>query len=325
MRKYQPEILMGLILSLALALVHPPADAAATQAQPDIPPTAFSAAAARMVSFDRTHTVRLRCGDSVCTLPMREYLAGVVMSEMPMSFEPEALRAQAIASRTYALHCRKHPDADICDDGHCCQCRLSEQALRERFGEDYDALREKALQAVDSTDGAVLTFRGALIDATYFACSGGRTESALEVWGTDVPYLRPVESPGEENARSYYSRAEFAPDVFAGTVADLAPEAELDGDPAEWTGQAERTSGDGVKSLEIGGVTLTGGQIRAAFGLSSTNFTLRWDGERFCFDVLGAGHRVGMSQCGAQAMALAGAEAEQILTAYYTGVEISHI
>ena len=98
----------------------------------------------------------------------------------------------------------------------------------------------------------------------------------------------------------------------------------MEGDPALWIGEEDRTSGDGVRTLELGGATLTGTELRAAFGLASTRFTLQFDGARFCFDVYGAGHRVGLSQCGAQAMAQNGATAEQILKAYYTGVEISH-
>ena len=322
MRKYEPEILMGLILSLALLLVHPPGGAAA--AVPNVPPAVLASAAERAVSFDRLHIVRVAQGEEVQLLTMREYLIGVVMSEMPMSFEPEALRAQAIASRTYALHCRKHAGADVCDDGNCCQCRADEETLRIRFGAEYDVFQQKAARVVDSTDGEVLTFGGELIDATFFACSGGRTEDASEVWGAGQPYLRSVESPGEESARSYHSRAEFSPGKFAEIVRSLAPEAVLEGDPAAWIGAEDRTAGDGVRTLELGGAALTGSQLRAAFGLASTRFTLQWDGSSFCFEVYGAGHRVGLSQCGAQAMARNGATAEQILKTYYTGVEISH-
>ena len=327
MRKYQPEILLGLILCLTLMVLTPPGSALSAADLTQVPSAAVRYVAARTASEsgDRARRIRLAHGDEVRILSLREYLIGVVMSEMPMSFAPEALRAQAVASRTYALHCRKHADADVCDDSCCCQCRQSEQDLRLRFGADYDALRQKAEQAVDSTDGMVLTYRGALIDATFFACSGGRTEDAREVWGAEVPYLRPVASPGEEDARSFYSRAVFPPEAFAATVRTLAPEAATEGDPAGWIGAGERTAGDGVKTVEIGGAVLTGTQLRAAFGLRSTNFALSYDGEDFCFDVYGAGHRVGMSQYGAQAMALAGATAERILTTYYTGVEISHI
>lgn len=323
MRKYEPEILMALIACLALVLVHPPAEARA--AIPVIPTAVVENVVRRAVCFDRTHTVQLRRDGGVEEMNLREYLIGVVMSEMPMSFAPEALRAQAIASRTYALHCRKHPDADVCDSADCCQRQAEEKELRERFGQAYAALRERARQAVDSTDGLVLTYDGALIDATFFACSGGMTEDAVEVWGTEVPYLRPVASPGEEDAGSYHSSTVLDPAAFARSIQAIAPEAVLEGDPSTWLGAEERTAGDGVRSLEVGGVALNGTQLRAAFGLRSTRFSLEWDGTCFCFDVYGAGHRVGMSQCGAQAMALAGATAERILKTYYTGVEISHI
>ena len=190
---------------------------------------------------------------------------------------------------------------------------------------EYENYLEKAGQAVDSTDGMVLKYDGTLIDATYFACSGGMTEDAVEVWGREVPYLHSVASPGEENAGSYHSRTEFSPEAVAQAVRSLAPDAAFAEDPALWIGAAQRTAGDGIRTLELGGAVLTGMQLRNLFDLSSTKFTLSWDGENFCFDVYGAGHRVGLSQCGAQAMALAGAGAEQILQTYYAGVEISHI
>ena len=322
MRKYGPEILMGLILCAALLLIVRPPHTAGNEPAPK-PENVTEAPEG--ASFDRTQTIRVSQDGAVRELTVREYLIGVLMSEMPMSFEPEALRAQAIASRTYALHCRKHTDADVCSDAGCCQCRQDEQSLRTRFGADYETYLEKAGQAVDSTDGLVLTYGGAPIDATFFACSGGMTEDAVEVWGREVPYLRSVASPGEESARSYHSRVEIPAEELAQSVRSLAPEAELPADPADWIGEAQRTPGDGVRTLELGGVRLTGVQLRRLFDLSSTKFTLSWDGERFCFDVYGAGHRVGLSQCGAQAMALAGATAEKILTTYYTGVEISHI
>ncbi len=320
MKHYEPEILMGLILCLTLLLiVQSPRPAQEAPA----PVLANMTNVYEPASFDRTQTVRLKQSGEVRELTIREYLIGVVMSEMPMSYEPEALKAQAIASRTYALHCRKHADADVCADGACCQCWSDGQSLRERFGADYETLREKAEQAVDSTDALVLKYRGSLIDATYFACSGGMTEDAVEVWGREVPYLRPVASPGEDG--SCQSLLEYSPEEFAERIRSLTPEAELEGAPEVWLGEAQRTAGDGVRTMVIGETELTGLQLRNLFDLSSTKFTLTWNGECFCFDVCGAGHRVGMSQRGAQAMALVGATAEQILQTYYTGVEISHI
>ena len=318
MRSYLPEILMGLILCLTAVLAVPPAGAAPA---PDA--VVHAAAPAREpVSFDAQTEVRLRAEGQVKTLSLHDYLIGVVMSELPASFEDEALRAQAIASRTFALRCGKHEDADVCADSSCCQCWTDEGQLREHFGESYADFFTRAKKAVESTDGQVLEYDGALIDATFFACSGGMTEDAAAVWGSGVPYLRPVESPGEEQARYYHTQVRFSAGEFAQIILSEAPEARLTGDPAAWLGEAGSTPGGGVETVRIGGAVLAGTTVRRLFDLRSTRFALTWDGESFCFDVYGYGHRVGMSQYGAQAMAQGGADAETILKTYYTGVEL---
>lgn len=323
MRSYQPEILLGLILCLTAAAV------VRLDASPAPQPPAVTVQAAAPVkeeaSCDEATTVRLLRDGRTEELSLRDYLIGVVMSELPASFEPEALRAQAIASRTFALHCAKHEEANVCADSGCCQCWTDEQGLRERFGDGYAAFRAKAEEAVRSTDGQVVEYGGELIDATFFACSGGMTEDAVAVWGSSVPYLRPVVSPGEEQAQCYHTRTSCSAEEFAQAILAEAPEAKLTGDPAGWVGEAETSPGQGVAALEIGGVAFTGTALRRIFDLRSTRFTLCWDGEAFCFDTFGSGHRVGMSQYGAQAMAQSGMTAEQILKTYYTGVEIASV
>ena len=138
--------------------------------------------------------------DGTRELELDEYLTAVVLCEMPPDFEPEALRAQAVAARTFA--CRqmrggKHEGGAVCASSACCQAWRSEDELRERLGIEFDADWEKAADAVTATHDEVLTYDGALIDATFFSCSGGRTEAAVAVWGSDVPYLQSVESIGK--------------------------------------------------------------------------------------------------------------------------------
>ena len=318
MRSYLPEILLGLILCLTAALVvRPEAEA--------LPPAVTVQAAApgrQTPSYDEETFIRLLVDGRTEALSLHDYLIGVVMSELPAAFEQEAMRAQAIASRTFALHCAKHEGADVCADSGCCQCWADERTLRERFGDGYEEYHSRAAAAVECTDGQVLEYGGALIDATFFSCSGGMTEDAVAVWGGSVPYLRAVESPGEEDARNYHTEARFTAEEFAQILLAEAPEARLTGDPAAWLGAIEPTPGQGVGRVRIGGVSLPGTTLRRIFGLRSTRFSLTWDGEAFHFDVYGYGHRVGMSQYGAQAMAEQGADAETILKTYYTGVEL---
>ena len=175
--------------------------------------------------------LQLLCGGQTLTARVRDYLTSVVLCEMPVTFAPEALKAQAVAARTFLWKqaaCKKHTDADVCADSACCQAWLCEDALREKFGADYEAAVKKAAQAVSETADEVLCYNGELIDATYFSCSGGSTEAAVAVWGTDVPYLQPVASPGEEYAARYESEASFSLDAFRSviTAADAAAAAE---------------------------------------------------------------------------------------------------
>ena len=222
------------------------------------------------------------------------YLTQVVLSEMPADFATEALKAQAVAARTFArrqMAGGKHADADVCSQSACCQACLSADALQERYGAAFDAAWDKASNAVQQTQDEVLTYGGALIDAVYFSCSGGSTEAAAAVWGTDVPYLQAVDSPGEQDA-------------------------------AGWLGGTSYTAGGGVDTCTIRGQAYAGTRLRQLFGLNSTRFSLRYADGVFRFDVRGYGHRVGMSQYGANAIARLGFDYQTILRYYYRGAKI---
>ena len=259
-------------------------------------------------------TLRVLRDGSVEEAALDTYLAQVVLSEMPASFAPEALKAQAVAARTFA--CRqtaggKHENADVCAQSACCQACLTVEDLRARYGDGFEAAWDKALAAVRETQNEVLTYEGALIDAVYFSCSGGSTEDAAAVWGTDVPYLRAVESPGEQDAAKYESRVCVTAETFAETLRALDASVQLSGDPS------------GVDTLTAGDRSFSGVQLRKAFGLNSTRFTLLYEDGAFSFDVLGYGHRVGMSQYGADAIARLGFDYRTILRFYYRGAELT--
>ena len=238
------------------------------------------------------------------------YLQRVVLGEMPVSFQPEALKAQAVAARTYTMKHRDKHEGRLCTDSTCCQAFCTEENLAAFSVED----REKAAAAVGETDGLVLSYDGALIDATFFSCSGGRTEDALAVWGTDVPYLQSVESPGETAAK--YDRDSVS---FSRQALEAALDIALGDDPASWVGEASLTEGGGVECMELGGRRFTGVYLRKALGLRSTAFTVTAEGDTLRFDTRGYGHRVGLSQYGANAMALEGADFREILSHYYPG------
>lgn len=275
-------------------------------------------------SGDKLCTLQVLMEDgSVSDMALDEYLAGVLLAEIPASFAPEAIKAQAVVSRTYTLRRTehsKHQEADICTNPGCCQGWRDPADYAAREGQTG---LETMNRAIGDTDGQVLTYEGELIDATFFSCSGGRTEAAVEVWGSDVPYLQSVDSPGEE--APYNEDLEvFTPEAFAAAILEVAPEADLSGAPETWFGALRETEGGGVASLEIGGVSFTGTELRSILGLRSTVFQISVTEEGIRLDTRGYGHRVGMSQYGAQAMAEGGSTYREILSHYYTGVNLEN-
>ena len=268
-----------------------------------------------------TNTILLRDGQGMTgETDLETYLLGVVLAEMPAYFEPEALKAQSVVARTYALKTYttggKHGDGSICTQSNCCQAYISEEAYLSKGG-TQDAV-DKVRGAVMATAGKVLTYEGNLIEATYFSCSGGRTEDAVAVWGTDFPYLRSVESPGEENAAHYTDTVSFTAAEFQRILGTT-----FTGTPESWFGSVTYTAGGGVDTMVIGEITYRGTQLRTLLGLRSTAFTVRAGSEEIMITTKGFGHRVGMSQYGADAMAVSGSTWQEILYHYYPGTEIA--
>lgn len=262
------------------------------------------------------HTIVLQDPDGTRrTMELDAYLTGVLLAEMPAAFHEEALKAQSVAARTY---CRKasatggkHHNGSVCTDSVCCQAYMTEEDFLLRGGtrEDLDKIR----QAVRATTGMVLVYEGALIEATYFSSTGGSTEAAAEVWGTDFPYLQAVSSPEEVRIHEVvYTLQEFR--KLLGIT--------LSGNSEGWFGPVCLTEGGGVATMEIGGKVYSGTQLRAILGLKSTIFRINLEGETIRITTRGYGHRVGMSQYGANAMAETGSTWQQILQHYYPGTNI---
>ena len=257
--------------------------------------------------------------ETVTEMDMDTYLLGVILAEMPASFEMEALKAQSCVARTYAgkayISGGKHGDGSVCGNPSCCQGYTTVDTYLASGGTEEGINRVRA--AVAATSGQVLTYDGQLIEATYFSCSGGRTEDAVAVWGTDFPYLQAVDSPGEEQAAYYTDTQVFSASEFARML-----QLTLTGDPTGWIGTATYTEGGGIHTMEIGGKRFTGIQLRSLLGLRSTAFTVEVQGSEIRIITRGYGHRVGMSQYGADAMAESGSSWKEILAHYYRGTEL---
>ena len=267
--------------------------------------------------------MRLRSSDgTVEEMDMDTYLVGVVLAEMPASFETEALKAQSVVARTYTRKAYetggKHGDGSVCTKSACCQAYITEENYLAQGGTQENL--EKIRSAVLATSGYVLTYGDELIEATYFSCSGGSTEDAAAVWGTDFPYLQATPSPGEENTAYYTDTVTFTPQQFQNALGAI-----LTGTPKSWFGTTTYTEGGGVATMTIGGEPYTGTQLRSLLKLRSTAFTVSASEESITITTQGYGHRVGMSQYGADAMAATGSTFDEILAYYYQGTALTKI
>ena len=272
--------------------------------------------------------VKVQMGDGeILTLPLDKYLWRVVAAEMPASFELEALKAQAAAARTYTFSKLgkappSHPEADVCTDITCCQAYLDPAEAERNWGEQAEAYGAKITTAVTATDGIAILYQGQPIQAVFFSSAAGRTVDAVEVWGNAVPYLTGVDSPEGDEVPNYHSTAVFSLEEFKSKVLAQYPDADLSGDPSAWFQHIVPNSAGGVEQLELGGVTISGSDLRTLLGLRSAVFTVSADSEKVSFSVTGYGHGVGMSQYGANALAKEGKTYDEILKWYYTGVDV---
>lgn len=250
----------------------------------------------------------------VRAMELEAYVSRVVLGEMPANFDVEALKAQAVATRTYTLRRVERGDKHngaVCTDYACCQ------AYREP--EDYVAKGgaqervDRLFEAVAQTSGQVLRYDGELISATYFASAGGSTEDARAVWGSSIPYLVAVESDDDDLAQT----VRFQPKEFQGRLG-----VQLSGDPTQWFGEITYTAGGGVDKMVIGGKTYSGVKLRSLLGLRSTVFAVTVTADEITFSTQGFGHRVGMSQYGAESMAVSGSLYTDILAHYYPGTTL---
>lgn len=296
------------------------------------PPTttlpANPTAAPLALKSDKESLVKVKLDDgSVSTLTMADYLWRVVAAEMPASFEPEALKAQAATARTYTLwkmrgDVASHPDADLCTQITCCQAYITPESAAANWGDSAAKYTQKITDAVQGTDGQAILYGGAPIDAVFFSSAAGRTEDAVAVWGNAVPYLASVESPEGEEVPNYRTTSTIPAEEFKAKLLEQYPHADLTGDPAGWFGAVTPTASGGVDTIVVGGVAVRGTAMRALFSLRSASFSVKADAQNVAFSVTGYGHGVGMSQYGANALAREGKTYDEILKWYYTGVTI---
>jgi len=260
------------------------------------------------------------------TLPLEQYVRGVVAAEMPVDFAPEALKAQAVAARTYVVRRIKMgqttPEgADVTDNHQTGQQYATDAKLEQRWGlVDYAQNLSKINQAVNETKGLVALYKGAPIEALFFSTSSGRTENSEDYWENTIPYLRSVESPWDLKSDKYKGRTEMSLAEFSQKLGlQAVPTA---GNLGGMLQPLERTATDHIRKIRVGDNTLSGRDFRAKLGLRSTLVTWQVTGDKIVFESTGFGHGVGLSQYGANGMAQEGRTAEEILKHYYQGIEL---
>jgi len=261
------------------------------------------------------------------TMFLEEYILGVVIAEMPASFELEALKAQAVAARTYTMNKIKnfsgnglHDAADVCTDFSHCQAYISTENSIRNWGKNASANLKKCKKAVLETSGEIMTYDNEPVKAVFHSTSSGRTENAKDVWGGNVPYLVSVESNGETLSPSYKSEVSIKIKEFK----EKFKEHNVNFNK-QLIGNITYTQGGAVKTIEIGNKKFEGRQIRSFFNLRSSCFKIEINDETVLFKVTGNGHGVGMSQYGANYMASQGNSYKEILKKYYTGINITKI
>ena len=327
--------MLVLLFALIWGLAWSAAGRASAEAEKEEPPEEETAAeteaagtAARAVP-DSELTLRVRVNGTVTEMDMGTYLLGVLRAEVPASFEPEALKAQAIAARTYTLYKMKdgpianHPDADACDNISCCKAYASAEQAAADWGGMALYYEEKLARAVAETDGQVILYGGEPILAVFCSSTNGHTQNAGAVWQSDLPYLQSVTSPeSEELVPNYYSTETFTAEQFRARMLAAHPEAKLSGSPEGWITEVNRSDAGFVTTVTVGGVRLKGNELRTILSLRSPSFTAEADGDTLTFRVTGYGHGVGMSQYGANALAARGMDAAAILAHYFTGTAV---
>ncbi len=281
---------------------------------------------------EETISVYIKNEDKVVNMKKNQYLKEVVSAEMPATFSEEALKAQAVAARSY-LESRKnaykisgtpnvHKGADVCTDFTHCKAWVSEENRRSSWGKDADKFWEKISKAVDETDGEVITYNGEVISAVFHSTSSGKTENSKDVWGGDRPYLVSVDSPGDKVSPKYKSEKELSLSEFCEIAKNNIKGVDF---TKEIIGKITRSDAGGILTISIGKVTIKGTKLREIYGLRSTNAEIKVDKDKVKFDVKGYGHGVGMSQYGANYLASKGKDYKEILKTYYKGVDITKL
>ncbi len=304
----------------------PPAAGGGT---PAVPATAAPTALPAPSATPRPEPDPIRLYDEavgeVRTVPLEEYLVGAAACEMPPTWPDDALLAQMVAAHSYALYQRgletTADGAYLTVNSALCSGWTTAEVLQSLWGEDFESRYTRFCTLAQRVLYDVLTYDSAPAAACYHAISTGHTEASQNVWVESLPYLQGVDSSWDKSAPDYEVTIQYgSQQVYDALAAGLgaAPE----GAPADWVGKTVWDAAGYVQSIELGGHTFTGTQVRTALDLRSACFAIAWRDGKFVISTRGYGHGVGLSQYGACAMAEGGATWQNILAYYFPGTEL---
>lgn len=274
---------------------------------------------------DTVKVLRVNSGN-IAETEVFDYIVGVVASEMPPTYEKEAIKAQCVVSYTYLKWIMENADnssfenADITDSSSKHQGYMNYGELKDKWQDKYDVYISKIKECVKETEGQYLTYEGKPILACYHSLSPGKTESAKNVWKKDLPYLQSVNAPGDKLSPDIDSTVTFSKDEFNKICEKLSGKSNKSGDIFE---NLTATETGFVKSITIYGKDFDGNDVRSAFSLKSPYFTIEKDKDNYVFKIKGYGHGLGMSQYSADYMARQGSSYDEILKHFYKGVQIN--
>ena len=268
-------------------------------------------------------TVRVKRNEKnvIEVIPLEKYVQGVVAGEMPVSFELEALKAQAVAARSYVMkhmEYNKENDYDVVDTV-VNQVYLDEDYLKEAWKDKYVEKINKIKTAIIETKGEYLLYDDKIVDALFFSTSVGKTENCEEIFDTSVPYLKSVESSWDSKTSPVFSETTTftKKDFYEKLGLEISGKLKIKVNSTTSTGR--------IKEIVINGKSFSSTEVRTKLGIKSTYFNISENDKNIVVTTKGYGHGVGMSQYGAEGMAKEGYTYDQILKYYYQGVEIKQI
>ncbi len=325
---------MLLIILCAMAIIFIPLAMVNGEISPDYKGTNSNATAFQKDTTqekspsknEETIAVFRTVSNKTINLTMHEYVCGSVAAEMPLAYEEEALKAQAIACYTNALRLKSTSDnksnGDISDNTAIHQGYIDENERKKKWGKDFEKYEEKLQDAVNSVENTAIYYNDELCVAAFCAISNGKTEDAKYLWGTEVPYLKSVESEGDKLSPGYASTLSYSKSEFTKLIKNEKNKTDNINTLKNIIKTTKKSPSGTVLKCEINGNEYTGEEVRKLFSLRSPTFTVKSTDSAITFSVSGYGHGIGLSQYGANYLAQQGYSYEEILKHYYTGVEI---